>query len=351
MALNGARVFGRHDTNRHRLFQLECLGAFGKRAAGDRGAPALHTGSLLPHDIVEAACAAAASGDCSIQYDLHWGGIVSRVKAARDTRRALTGMDTHIVVVCDVSGSMGEAGGIPMRVAVSLSLALAESAPRGAIDFGRMITFHETPEVVEIDGIPDYDTGEGIEAGGLAKRVEMVRSMPWGSSTNIEATFELILDMCVQNEVSDEQAKRIVVIVLSDMEFDECRCDAMSPKAPPPSARLVRDTRPLTAPLERRGNRAAPWETTHQTICSRWVEAGYSSAPKIAYWNLRSDAKGSTPVASTQVGAATISGYSPSILESILDGALCDDNGFNPEAVMRFALDRPCYGRLRVAGP
>lgn len=341
----GERVFCRRDAVRYNGYLVECAEAL---QSGDRRGPAVHAGCVLPHHV--AGAAVAAVGTDNLQPDLQWADIVSRVKSARDARRVLCGSEANIIPVCDVSGSME---GRPMDVAVSLSLLLAESASRGSPEFGRIITFSESPSIVAIDGVPDYDAGGGIVAGGLAGRIGQVTGMDCGMSTNVEATFELILYICLRVGVSDAQARNIVVLVLSDMEFDQCRCLPLD-AGPMLRGHALAAAPPLlllTPAHVRRGDESVPWETTHEAITSRWRDGGYSSPPKIVYWNLRGSGigpKGSSPVMSSQPGVACVSGFSPSILEAILDGALCDDEGFTPESIMRLALDRPCYARILI---
>jgi hypothetical protein len=99
-----------------------------------------------------------------------------------------------------------------MVVAIALSLLQFESAPRDSPLFGKMFTFHEQPQLLTVPNIPDHATSE-VPEGGLAKRVEWVRSMEWGGSTNFNPVIDLMLVLHPAMKVS----------VFYDMQFNEAR--------------------------------------------------------------------------------------------------------------------------------
>ena len=162
--------------------------------------------------------------------------------------------------------------------------------------------------------VPDHAQGV-IPEGGLAKRVEWVRSMDWGGSTDVDAVFDMLLAMCVEHQLTAEAVSSLTVCVFSDMQFNQAR-----------------------------GDGAAPWETAHEAIVRKWRDAGYASAPTIVYWNLR-DSLGA-PADEQCPGVVMLSGFSSSLLEAFLSGRIED---LTPIAQMRALLSKECYARLKLA--
>lgn len=159
----GERLWRKHDGGRYDAFVRAAAEA---KRRGDASGPRVNVGSLLPHNVTEGAKVGGG-----LEPELKWCGLVQRAVEARGGGRGRA-----FVPVCDVSGSME---GRPMEVAIALSLLLASSAPRDSPLFGRMFTFHESPTLVEVPGIPDYAAGEVVE-DSLARMVEHVRGIEWG---------------------------------------------------------------------------------------------------------------------------------------------------------------------------
>lgn len=106
------------------------------------------------------------------------------------------------LVVADVSGSMM---GRPMSVSVSLALYFAERN-KGLMS-GYFMTFSDNPELVRVTG------------NTLEQKLNMIENANWGGTTNLERTFEVILNAAL-NDPEKELPK--VIYIISDMEFDSC---------------------------------------------------------------------------------------------------------------------------------
>jgi hypothetical protein len=88
-----------------------------------------------------------------------------------------------------------------------------------------------------------------------------------------------------------------MLLILSDMQFDSCtRYD----------------------------------DTAMQMIKRKYKEAGYN-VPKIVFWNLSMQGKenGNTPVKFDKNGTALVSGFSPSVMKSVLANDLEDYTPYN----------------------
>ena len=192
--------------------------------------------------------------------------------------------DANILPIVDVSGSMTCPAGKNTKVtcldvSVSLGLYLADKN-KGAFK-DTFLTFSSKPELMTLKG-------------DIVQKVNQMVSSTWGMSTDLHAAFAQILSTAVKNKVPDSDMPKMVLI-LSDMQFNSC---------------VTHD------------------DSAMQMIERKYAEAGYT-VPSVVFWNL--NASDNVPVKSDKSGAALVSGFSPSIMASIL-GA--DPQEFTPEGMM-----------------
>mmetsp|Transcript_10737 Transcript_10737/g.16834 ORF Transcript_10737/g.16834 Transcript_10737/m.16834 type:complete len:247 (+) Transcript_10737:2-742(+) len=232
-----------------------------------------------------------------------------KASASRSSNAALGSW----IPVCDVSGSMT---GEPMEVAIALSLLLCESAPKDSPWHSKMFTFHSSPKMVSVPGVPDYEVEQESMDQTLGSRVNYVRGIEWGGSTNIEATLEQVLAQAKKSKLSKKEMAHTAIVIFSDMEFDQAR-----------------------------GRSNIPWETAHEALTFKYRDAGFGPAPPlVVFWNLR--ASRSTPVGSKhEKGVVMLSGFSAGLLKSFLAGNLEE---FTPMGQMRAVLDNEQYANLKV---
>ncbi|CAI7757370.1 unnamed protein product [Closterium sp. NIES-53] len=234
------------------------------------GKAKIASGALLPHEVVQTAMVAAEDSDDTVG-ELQWKAMVADVSSK--------GSLGNSMAVCDVSGSMA---GIPMEVAIALSLLVSEVSSEPWKN--HLITFSAEPRIHHVQG----ET--------LVERVRSTQGMDWGYNTNFQAVFNLLLSRAQQFELDPaDMVQRLYVF--SDMQFDEARSGSGG-----------------------YGGRLSGWETDHQAIVRKYTEAGYP-VPQIVYWNLRGDASASsTPVAASEDGVALVSGFSKGMLLAVLEG-------------------------------
>jgi len=207
--------------------------------------------------------------------------------------------DERILPVVDVSGSMScSVGDNPnlscMDVAISLGMYISE---RNVGIFENMfITFSERPRI------------EYLKGNTLKERYTNLGSSDWGYNTDFIKVFQLILEQAVNNNVSEDQMPT-KIIVLSDMEFD------------------VAD--------------GSYDDTAYGYIRRIYEEKGYR-LPDIIFWNLNARG-GNFPVDYTTNGTALVSGFSPSILKSVLK---CED--FSPLNVMLDTIGSERYEKIKI---
>lgn len=202
-----------------------------------------------------------------------------------------------ILAMVDVSGSMLSMAGASnltrMQIAVSLGLYIADKATGGFKDC--FLTFSGNP-IIEV-----------LEGNIVAKYSQMRRSH-WTMNTNLMGAFMEILRVAKNHHLDEAEMPRILLI-LSDMEFDQC----VSGK----------DQRAMTS------------------IRDLYEAAGYR-LPKVVFWNLN-PRPGNSPVTFNEDGTALVSGFSPAIMASILKATEVKVENFTPEAVMEQTINNPRY--------
>lgn len=192
--------------------------------------------------------------------------------------------DANIMPLVDVSGSMTCPAGkntsvTCLDIAVSLGLYLADK--NKGVFKDTFLTFSGNPELMTLKG------------NVIQKAHQMVKSS-WAMNTNLHAAFNKILDTAVSNNVPNSDMPKMLLI-LSDMQFDEC---------------IKFD------------------DSVMEMIERKYTTAGYE-VPQIVFWNLNSS--DNVPVKSNKSGAALVSGFSPTIMTSLLSA---DPSEFTPEGIM-----------------
>lgn len=235
--------------------------------------------TLQPHEVVSAYLVHGSNPDPML--DAMWEGILDRI----------SGNLNEFFCLVDVSGSME---GIPMQVAIALALLVATKST-GAFS-NSMVTFHETPQFIT------------LSKETLHERVQEVKALPWGGSTQIHKAFTLILDQANRYHLHQKDLPKYFII-LSDMQFDA---------------------------VDR------TWRTSLETASQAFKASGYK-LPHLILWNLR--ATNNFPTSESVADNATmISGFSPDVLNSLLKG-----EQFNPASAMLNILNDERYARLTLA--
>lgn len=198
------------------------------------------------------------------------------------------------IAVVDTSGSMVNSdASAPINVAISLGLYCAEKA-KGPFA-GHYISFASQPQLIETDGVDFVDKVYRIYKTNLV------------DNTNIEATFDLLLDTAIQNRCKQEDLPQNI-LVISDMEFDSAR---------------------------RYYGRGQDTRTLMENIEQKWNTHGYKM-PNLVYWNVQAR-QNNIPMA-VKDGVSFVSGFSPSIFEQIMSGKTAFDLMFEVLDAERYAV-------------
>ena len=204
--------------------------------------------------------------------------------------------DASIMPIVDVSGSMSCPAGKNTNVTcmdVSISLGLYLADKNKGVFKDTFLTFSSKPQLVTLKG-------------NIVDKVAQMSKSDWDMSTNLNAAMNKILDVAVKGSVpaSDMPA---MLLILSDMQFNQC----------------------------------ARYDDSAMEMIERKFEAAGYTVPQIVFWNLNSS--DNVPVASDKSGAALVSGFSPSIMTSLL---AADLDQFTPEGIMLKTVMVPRYDVL-----
>ena len=152
--------------------------------------------------------------------------------------------------------------------------------------------------------------------GSLKERLSQLRDSDWGMSTNLEATFNLLLRQALSNHVPQDKMPT-KILILSDMEFDQATSGYWQEENP--------DWNPTAIEMIRKG----------------YEQSGYKM-PDIIFWNINSRGD-NIPVKKDELNTALVSGFSPSILQSILAA-----KEITPYSVMMETIDGVRYRPITV---
>ena len=243
-----------------------------------KGTEKINAGAVYPYDVVKS----LNYGNTTVANE-QWKALPDYMEGSESS---------GILPVVDVSGSMssgvnGEYGRTVttcMDVAVSLGLYISER--NSGVFKDQFITFSDNPQMYKL-------------TGNLKSRYDQLKRSSWGYSTNFEKVFRVILDAAKCQNLSQKDLPD-TVLVLSDMQFNQAESSGGW------------------------GRRSNP--TSFEMVDQMFKDAGYER-PKLVYWNLRTS--NGVPVEFDQNGTALVSGFSPSIMKSILSST-----DFTPRAIM-----------------
>ena len=255
-------AFARHDVARREQY-LTAL---------SKGEAKINAATLFPHEIFQ-------------KVDRSYGILADMEAAWKSLPDYVKGNDSTIVVR-DGSGSMtcrvGNTSTSCLDVASALSVYFSERCNGSFKD--KFITFSSRPQLVDLSN-----------CNSLRAKASRLKGYNECDNTNLEAVFDLILNLAVKNRMLQSEIPQNI-LVISDMEFDECTHSGWRSSFEAPSKKLFEE------------------------IADRYAKAGYK-LPRLIFWNVCSRT-GTIPVIQNDLGVALISGFSPAIVKMVLSGKL-----------------------------
>ena len=263
-----------------KAFQIKDNLRFGEyKTALSTGDAKVNASAVYPYDVTK---------------NLVYGDSALAIEQWKALPNFLEGSNERVLPVCDVSGSMDTTIGgntTAMEVCISLGLYISERNEGPFKD--AFLTFSSRPEL-------QFLTGD------LKSRYTQLQRAEWGMSTNLEATFELVLNQATKHKLAPEEMPTCILI-MSDMEFNQAT------HADHSAIDMIR---------------------------KQYEKSGYEM-PKIIFWNIVSR-HDNFPVTADENGTALVSGFSPSILKTVLSG-----NAMNPVQIMLDTLNTSRYEPIK----
>lgn len=274
-------AFLKHDEERRQVY----LASLEK---GDDSVK-INANSMFLYDIVQAYVKADSCWDSSLNpYDETLEQLWNDQESPKDY--------DDILVIRDGSGSMcqqltGNSSVTALSVADSIALYCAQYNKNESFK-NRFITFSNRPQMVDISMCET-----------LRDKLRRLHRFDDYSNTNIEATFDLILDTAVKNHLPQDELPSSCLII-SDMQFDQAT--------------------------------AHDDNTTVIESCRQKFEALGYTMPRLIFWNVSVYAHNTIPVQMHPSGVILVSGFSKSIVDMVVSREL------NPETALKAELDTKC---------
>lgn len=269
--------------------------------------------TVYPHELVAKVLSDAFDTQADKDaVEAQWLSIVNPIKAL--------GTLSNTLAMCDFSGSMA---GDPMNVSMALGLIIAEC--NTGIFKDTILTFDSTP------------TLHKFKSKGFIDRVNEVRHLAQGTSTDFQAAYNLILKTMRDNRVPAGMEPKDL-IVLTDMGWDAaCGFNDYSHYTGSSYSHAVK-TKPAEShpQIARRAFKLASQQLFGD------VSPGWEP-PRIVIWNLRAAYKDFHATA-TEQGVLQVAGWSPSLLKVLMKNGA---DALTPTAMLRAQLDDERYDAVR----
>lgn len=235
-----------------------------KLEKGDKSVK-INAGAIFPHDIVHQYLNNKIRNNTPDRtLEAQWKALPDFVKEG-----------FSFIPVVDTSASMH--GDIAWEVAFALGVYLAER--NKSVFKDAYITFSRIARLMPLTG------------NSLLSKVRVFLDKQIVEDTNIESVYDLILTKAKAARLSQDDMPTHILI-LSDMQFNM-------------------------------GGGNLRHSNAQEMIRRKYNDAGYE-VPQVIYWNLRSSE--GTPVKFDTSGTCLVSGFSPSLMQSLLAGDLTPEN-------------------------
>ena len=286
---------------------------FAKAAKGEAKVNGADT--VFPHELVARVLAGEGDRNSAVAER---NAIQASWNAIRDPVRRAGALD-RTLAMCDFSGSMS---GTPMNVSMALGCLISEV--NTGVFANHILTFDSTPSLHKFKTVD------------LVDRVNEVRHLAQGTSTDFQAAYNLVLSHLKAHAVPPGQEPKDL-IVLTDMGFDEATtAHAYGRYTGNRHTEAVKTKEHEThVQIARRAFRLAGEQL--------FGEGRGWQAPRIVIWNLRAEYKDFQAKANEE-GVIQVAGWSPSLLKVLTTRGA---DALTPGAMLRAMLEDPRYDPVR----
>ena len=263
------KAFGKHSPERYAEYKDSLT----------KGEVKINASTLYPHQVVK-----SVDSD-EVIANAQWEALPNYIPE-----------NTSVLPMIDLSSSMSSALACQGYTAMDISIALGlYTSTKNTGAFKNLwLNFSDSPQMYKLKGQNLTEYKGNLDYNN------------WGGTTNIQAAFQLILDVAVNNKVPKDQMPKTLMI-FSDMQFNQA---------------LGRSS---TA-------------TMFKVAKEMFEEHGYE-LPNVVFWNLNSR-YANVPVEKNEQGAMLVSGFSPAIMEAVLSN---DFEQITPQGLMLKVLMKDRY--------
>jgi hypothetical protein len=251
-----------------------------------KGTKKINANVIFPHTLVRA----LYNGENKKAVEAQWNSLPNYMEGSND----------RILPICDTSGSMLSPQNLPMDVSLALGVYISER--NEGIFKDAFMTFSAKPEMHNLNG-------------SLYERLMQIRNANAGFNTDLVKSFDLILNAAIQHNVPKDQMPT-KVLVISDMEFDSNNTYANQRKY------------------------SKDYLSNFEVIKRKFRNSGYTM-PTLIFWNVNGRPENVPATKDDRVGL--VSGFSPSILKSILKGDI-----YSPVQLMLRTINSDRYRDIEV---
>lgn len=160
--------------------------------------------TLFPHQLVKNVIypnEELTENDINI-INLQWKGLVEHINKNDNDNNFLN----NCISCIDVSPSMYTSEILPFVSAIGMGLMAMELS-----NVKSAFTFSENPQWITMK-----------QEHSFYEKVKHIQYSDWGGTTNIYAMFQMLLHVCLQNNVTNEEMGKYSLFIFSDMQFDSC---------------------------------------------------------------------------------------------------------------------------------
>lgn len=229
----------------------------------------------------------------------------------KDNSSETKDMSHFVIPMSDVSGSMCDDEMIPLYNAIGFGIRMSEKTHP---EFrNRILTFSDKPSWFKINENMTFH--QKVNA--------MKNDNNWGQSTNFYKALELILNVCLENNIPPTDVEKMILAIFSDMQ------------------------------LNRAQNSSLNLLTMMENIKLMFSEAGMKSiwkkpypVPHILFWNLKKT--NGFPNSVYEKNTTMISGYSPILLNTFSEKGFQELKNITPFKMLEDILSHKNYNFIDI---
>lgn len=217
--------------------------------------------------------------------------------------------DQYVIPMSDVSSSMECDEKLPMYNSIGLGIRTSELTHPSFRD--RVLTFHDSPTCVKFN--PEMT---------FYQKVLTLNRATWGGCTNFYKALQMILDVCVKDNVPPTDVEKMVLAIFSDMQIDLA-------------------------------DRSCNFTTMMENIKILFSEAGLTTTwrkpypvPHILFWNLRKT--NGFPTTVYEPNCSMISGYSSALLNIFSEKGIQEMKNLTPFLILSSILKGDRYNNIEI---